>query len=145
MNFVKKYHIMLVEDNTGDILLAQEAFKRHPEYDLTIKSDGNEAVDYLLHYAGNKNDPMPDLILLDLGLPGKRGEEVLNTIKQNDKLKKIPVIILSTQDDQEVVNAVYHLQSNCFVLKPDNIDGYFRVIDTIDTFWFKTVRLPDHA
>jgi len=138
----KKFKIMLVEDNQGDVWLAKEAFGRYENYEINVKSDGEEAIDYLLNVVLRNTESLPDLVLLDLNLPKKSGEEVLSVMKSNRILRLIPVVVMSTDDSPSMVNRVYELQTNCFIVKPVNVEDYFRVIDVIDKFWFKTVRLP---
>ncbi|MCD6117846.1 response regulator [bacterium] len=137
-----KYNILLVEDNEGDIWLAKEAFGRYRNYEITVQSNGNEAIEYLLKRVAENPELSPDLIFLDLNLPGKNGWEILEIIKNNRTLRLIPVIIMSTDDSRASVNMVYDLHANCFIVKPVDVEEYFKIIDTIDRFWFKTVRLP---
>ena len=132
--------ILLVEDNAADVRLTVEALKdaRVPNR-LHVARDGVEALRMLKDETGAT--PRPDLILLDLNLPRKDGREVLQEIKQDDALRHIPVVILSTsQADQDVAES-YRLRANAFVTKPVEIDQFFQVVRAMDLFWLATVQL----
>lgn len=148
MNFQKdgKEHprILLVEDNKGDIRLTQEALK---ESDLNIKldivNDGEQALDFLFRRNGYSAALPPHIILLDLNLPKKTGLEVLEELKKHDTLKTIPIILLTTSDSKHDVSKAYNLHVNCYIIKPVDFEDFLRVIKSVETYWFKTVRLPD--
>ena len=132
--------ILLVEDNAADVRLTVEALKdaRVPNR-LHVARDGVEALRMLKDETGAT--PRPDLILLDLNLPRKDGREVLQEIKQDDTLRHIPVVILSTsQADQDVAES-YRLRANAFVTKPAEIDQFFAAVRSLEQFWLDVARL----
>ena len=135
--------ILLVEDNPGDILLTIEAFKecRH-EHNIFAVKDGVEALKYLRREEKYKDSIAPDIILLDLNLPRKDGREVLAEIKTDEKLKSIPVIILSTSKSEKDILMSYELKANCYITKPVELENFIKVITSIEKFWFNTVKLP---
>jgi two-component system response regulator len=132
--------ILLVEDNPADVRLTQEAFKdaRVPNR-LHVARDGVEALSMLRDATGAV--PRPDLILLDLNLPRKDGREVLEDIKQDETLRHIPVVILSTSQSEQDIARSYRLGANAFVTKPVDIDRFFEVIRSLEQFWLDTARL----
>lgn len=135
--------ILLVEDNPGDILLTMEAFKECAQkHNITPIKDGVEAVKYLKKQEKYKDAVTPDIILLDLNLPKKDGREVLYEIKADEKLKQIPVIILSTSKNENDIIKSYDLNANCYISKPVELENFINIITEIENFWFKTVKLP---
>lgn len=141
---VKMKNILLVEDNPGDIRLTQEALKEAKiEHRLFIVKDGEQALDYLKGtYPQREEQPIPDLILLDLNLPRRSGKEVLKEIKEDKRLRTIPVIVLSTSDAPSDVLESYQLHANCFITKPADINQFIRIVSLIQQFWFQAVQLP---
>jgi CheY-like chemotaxis protein len=130
--------ILLVEDNEGDIVLTQEALKDGKiKNNITIARDGQEALDWL-----DSGVPLPDLILLDINLPKLNGLEVLTSIKTEPRLKSIPVIMLSTSDEQNDIMSSYNNYANCFITKPVDFNRFIDVVRTIETFWISIVKLP---
>lgn len=139
----QNYDILLVEDNLGDILLTQEAFKRSQvSVDIHSVMDGEQAIDYLNREGEFVTATVPDLVLLDLNLPKKNGKEVLKFIKTDDKLKTIPVIILSTSTSRCDVQKVYELAANSYVNKPVDFNAFINVVQIIENFWLKIALLP---
>jgi two-component system, chemotaxis family, response regulator Rcp1 len=135
--------ILLVEDNPADVGLVQEAFDDgRLQYELDVASDGVAALNYLRHTGVFRSAPEPDLILLDLNLPRKDGREVLSEIKADPHLRKIPVIILTTSDDEADVHRAYGLHANCYLTKPVDFDDFLRKVRSIEEFWLTFVRLP---
>lgn len=135
--------ILLVEDNPGDIRLTQEALKESTVGNtLHVVKDGVEAIDFLRKKGRYSASPNPDIILLDLNLPRKDGREVLAEIKADDRLKLIPVIILTTSDAEQDILKSYTLHANCFITKPVDLDQFIFIIRQIETFWFNVVKLP---
>ena len=134
------FDILLVEDNPADVRLTQEAFKdaRVPNR-LHVARDGVEALGMLRDATGAV--PRPDLILLDLNLPRKDGREVLQDIKQDEALRHIPVVVLSTSHSEHDVARSYRLGANAFVTKPVDVDRFFQVIRALEQFWLDTARL----
>jgi two-component system, chemotaxis family, response regulator Rcp1 len=136
--------ILLVEDNEGDARLTLEAFKEGKVMNnLTVVRDGVEALAYLRHEGQYAGATQPDLILLDLNLPRKDGREVLAEIKDDEHLKRIPVVVLTTSGAQEDVAKAYGSHANCYVTKPVDLDQFLRVIQSIETFWLSLVKLPE--
>ncbi|MEO0685453.1 MAG: response regulator [Cyanobacteria bacterium J06649_11] len=136
--------IFLVEDNKADVRLIQEAFKNSslPHEMLTVR-DGMEAMAFLNREGEYHNAPRPDLILLDLNLPKKDGREVLAEIKSNSKLKRIPVIVLTTSHNEDDIFQSYDLHVNCYITKSRNISQLFKIVKRIEDFWLETVTLPN--
>lgn len=135
--------ILLVEDNPGDVRLTKEALKEGKvANNLHVAMDGVEALAFLRREGDYSDKPRPDLILLDLNLPKKDGREVLEEIKNDEKLKKIPVVILTTSQDEADVLKTYKLHANCFITKPVDLDQFITVVRSIEDFWLTLVKLP---
>ncbi|HWT83277.1 MAG TPA: response regulator [Candidatus Methylomirabilis sp.] len=135
--------ILLVEDNPGDTLLTREAFKECKlQNAMHHVDDGVEAMAFLRREGPYADRPRPDLILLDLNLPRMDGREVLAEIKRDEQLKHIPVIILTTSDDERDVLKAYNLHANCFITKPISLERFLGVVRSIEEFWLTIVRLP---
>jgi two-component system, chemotaxis family, response regulator Rcp1 len=131
--------ILLVEDNEGDIILTQEALKDGKiKNHIIIARDGIEALSLL-----DSAHPLPDLILLDINLPKLNGLEVLTAIKTDPRLKFIPVIMLSTSDEQNDILTSYNNYANCFITKPVGFNRFIEVVRTIEAFWISIVKLPN--
>ena len=109
---------------------------------LDAVEDGEEALAYLRRRHPYTDAPRPDLIFLDLNLPRKDGREVLSEIKQDDKLRRIPVVVLTTSEAERDISRVYELHANCYVKKPTDLDEYMEVIRACENFWLHVVRLP---
>ena len=140
---VAPVEILLVEDNPGDHRLTTEAMHEGKVYNnLHWAKDGVEALDFLKRRGKFANAPRPDIILLDLNLPKKDGREVLSEIKQDDDLRSIPVVILTTSQAEEDVLRSYDLHANCYVTKPVDLDKFIVVVQSIDRFWLNVVTLP---
>jgi CheY-like chemotaxis protein len=138
--------ILLVEDNLGDVRLTREAFKESKLLNaLHHVEDGVEAMAFLRREGAYAAAPRPDLILLDLNLPRMDGREVLAAIKQDEELKRIPVIILTTSVDEQDVLRAYHLHANCFITKPIALERFLEVARSIEEFWLTIVRLPPNG
>ena len=135
--------ILLVEDNLADVRLAQEALKEiQAPHRLTVARDGVAAEELLSEPAPGTGALRPDLILLDLNLPRKDGRELLEMIKANPQLRRIPVIILTTSCAHDDVVAAYDLNANAFVRKPMSVDSFVELIRAIDAFWLRSAVLP---
>lgn len=135
--------ILLVEDNPGDVRLTQEVLldgkiNNH----LSVVGDGVKAIAFLQQVPPYENAPHPDLILLDLNLPKRGGQEVLEVIKADDRLKRIPVVILTTSLAEEDIIRAYELHANCYIAKPIDLDQFIKVIKSIEEFWLTIVKLP---
>ena len=135
--------LLLVEDNPGDVRLTREAFKQgRIDNDLHTVSDGSDALDFL-HQRGEYEDaPRPDLVLLDLNLPRKDGEEVLADLKDDSELQSIPVIILTSSRAEEDIARSYELHANAYLTKPVDPDEFIETIREIEEFWLSVMRLP---
>jgi len=143
---VRPVQILLVEDNPGDVGLTIEALKEATVLNkLTVVKDGIEALSLLRRQGQHAHAARPDLILLDLNLPKKDGREVLAEIKADDNLKRIPVIVLTTsQNEQDVVKS-YNLHANCYITKPLDLDQFIKVVKSIEDFWLGIVVLPKNG
>jgi chemotaxis family two-component system response regulator Rcp1 len=138
--------ILLVEDNPGDERLTREALKEGKVYsNLHWVKDGVEAMDFLRRQGKYKDVPRPDIILLDLNLPKKDGREVLQDIKNDADLKRIPVVVLTTSKAEEDVLRTYNLHANCYVTKPVDLEKFIVVVKSIDVFWLTVVTLPPNG
>ena len=135
--------ILLVEDNLGDIRLTQEALKDSQlRNNLSVVQDGVQALTFLRREGNYTGAPRPDIILLDLNLPRKDGREVLAEIKEDARLKRIPVVVLTTSDDEKDILVSYDLHANCYITKPVDLNRFVDIIKTIEGFWFRVVQLP---
>ena len=143
MNNPKPIEILLVEDNAGDARLAKEALRdARVRNNLNWVADGVDAMSYLRREGPFNAAVRPDLILLDLNLPRKDGREVLSEIKTDLAFKNIPVVILTTSQAEEDIQRAYHLNANCYISKPVDLDHFMRVVRTIEDFWLTIVKLP---
>jgi two-component system, chemotaxis family, response regulator Rcp1 len=135
--------ILLVEDNPGDVRLTMEALKEAKLLNIINHvSDGVEALAYLRQEGKYANATRPDLVLLDLNLPKKDGREVLQAVKSDPNLRRIPVVILTTSRAEQDILKAYNLHANCYITKPVDLDQFIKVAKSIDDFWFTMVRLP---
>lgn len=138
--------ILMVEDNPGDVRLIREFFRDSLiEVRLHEAVDGVEAMRFLRGDGGYAEAPRPDLILLDLNLPRMDGREVLAQIKQDDRLKAIPTIILTSSDAQADIVRSYELQANCYVCKPIELDAFESLMRSISDFWLTKVQFPSRG
>jgi CheY-like chemotaxis protein len=139
----KPIEILLVEDNPADVRLTQEALKEGKvRNNLFVARDGVEALEFLRRQGPHANASKPDLILLDLNLPRKDGREVLADIKNDDTLRSIPVVVLTTSSAEADILKSYNLHANCYITKPVDLEQFVQVIKSIDDFWLTVVRLP---
>jgi two-component system, chemotaxis family, response regulator Rcp1 len=139
----KMIEILLVEDNPGDVRLTKEAMKEGKIVNrIHVACDGVEALDFLYRRGEFAEAPKPDLILLDLNLPRKDGREVLAEIKQDPRLKSIPVVILTTSEAEQDIVKTYELHANCYLTKPVDLEQFILVSKMIKDFWFSLVKLP---
>ena len=135
--------VLLVEDSPGDVRLTQEAFRdADPTIDLRIAVDGVDAMAFLKREGDHAGAPRPDFILLDLNLPRMDGREVLAHIKEDDDLKTIPTVILTTSDAEADILTSYQLQANCYLSKPVQLEEFEGLVKSINDFWLTKVRLP---
>ena len=135
--------ILLVEDSPADILLTREAFAQNKIVNaIHVVEDGIEALDFLYRRGKYTSAPRPDLILLDLNLPRKNGQEVLAEVKADPDLRPIPVVVLTTSNAEEDILKAYDLNANCYVVKPVGFDNFMKAMQSIRHFWFSVVTLP---
>jgi chemotaxis family two-component system response regulator Rcp1 len=137
--------LLLVEDSPSDVFLTKQALKAaQQEINLSVVTDGVEALAFLKQQGKYANAPRPKLIFLDLNMPRKDGRELLAEIKNDEDLKCIPVIVLTSSNaDQDLLQA-YGLHANCYIVKPATFAEFKEIIERIETFWFNTVILPSH-
>ena len=142
LNIVKVVKMLVVEDSASDVRLLREAL-RDSSVNVLIQwaSDLNDAWTHL-DQCRQEGGPYPDLIILDLNLPGANGRELLQQIKSDPELRKLPVIIMTSSADEDDIEAAYRLNANCFVRKPRDLYEYERVVHGLEEFWFGTVTLP---
>jgi two-component system, chemotaxis family, response regulator Rcp1 len=139
----KEIEVLLVEDNPGDVRLTIEALKDGKVHNhLNVAWDGEEALAFLRRQGPYAQAPRPDLILLDLNLPKKDGREVLLEIKQEEDMKRIPVIVLTTSTAEKDIFKAYGLHANCYINKPVDFDEFINTVRSIEEFWFSIVKLP---
>jgi CheY-like chemotaxis protein len=138
--------VLLVEDSPGDVRLTREALKDAKMHiSLNVVCDGAEAMAYLRREKTYAEAPRPDLILLDLNLPKKDGRDVLKEIKESETLKSIPVVILTTSASPADIERSYKLHANCYITKPVDLQGFIKVVRSIDNFWLSIVKLPGES
>lgn len=136
--------ILLVDDSPTDVMIAKEALSlstvKNPVH---VVSDGDEALDFLYRRGKHSDAPRPGLILLDLNLPRRSGQEVLATIKTDDNLKSIPVVVLTTSHAQSDIQKSYRLHANSYITKPVDFDQLAKVVQANQHYWFQMVTLPE--
>jgi len=139
----KPVNILLVEDSPTDIDLTREGLEMGKlANNLTVLEDGQQALDFLRRKGAYSDAERPDLILLDLNLPGKDGREVLEEIKNDPELMSIPVVVLTSSKAEEDISRSYKLHANCYISKPVNFSRFVEVVKGIEDFWFSIVKLP---
>src|SRR5580698_1633308 len=138
--------VLLVEDSPGDVRLTQEAFREaNRAIRLHVASDGVEAMAFLKKQGPHAHAPRPHLILLDLNLPKMDGREVLAHIKEDEQLKTIPTVILTTSEAEGDILTSYKLQANCYLTKPVQLDEFEAIVRSINDFWLTKVQLPQQV
>lgn len=136
--------ILLIEDNEGDIVLTIQALKdAHLNNELTVIKNGEEAILYLQQLKEEMYDKIPDLIFLDLNLPKVSGQEVLVQIKNDDVLKLIPVLVLTTSESDKDIMDAYRHYANCYITKPTDFQKFIDAMNMVKMFWFDIVQLPN--
>ena len=142
--YFKPIEILLVEDNPGDVRLTRESlYDARIHNNMIVASDGLEAMACLRREGQYADAIRPDLILLDLNLPRMNGFEVLNEIKEDPKLKRIPVVVLTTSQAEQDIIQSYNLYANAYVTKPVDLEQFVRVLKSIEDFWLEIVKLPN--
>jgi len=133
----------MAEDNPGDVTLTRKALEEGKlANNLHVVNDGVEAIAYLNGEGEYADRPRPDLILLDLNMPRKDGREVLEDIKSDDDLKRIPVVVLTSSEAEEDVAKSYELHANAYLTKPIDFDGFLEIVGSLEEFWLEVVKLP---
>lgn len=135
--------ILLVEDNPGDVRLTQEAFKEGMlRNNLHVVMDGEEAMDFLKKRGKHAQAPRPDLVLLDLNLPKMNGREVLAAVKADTDLKRIPVVVLTTSQDETDIIESYRQFASSYIVKPVSMEKFIKVVSSFKQYWLSVVKLP---
>jgi chemotaxis family two-component system response regulator Rcp1 len=138
--------VLLVEDSPGDVRLTQEVFREaNRSIHLHVAVDGVEAMAFLRHEGAHAHAPRPDMILLDLNLPKMDGREVLALIKEDESLKSIPTVILTTSESEVDIVKSYQLHANSYLNKPVQLEAFEDLVKTINEFWLVNARLPKHT
>jgi two-component system, chemotaxis family, response regulator Rcp1 len=136
-------HILMVEDDPADVRLTREALKNKKVLTtMETVPDGVEAMAYLRRQGAYADKPRPDMILLDLNMPRMDGREVLAELQKDSKLRRIPVIVLTTSEGEEDILCAYDMNANCYITKPVDWKQFIRVVELIEDFWLTVVRLP---
>ena len=142
----KPIEVLLVEDDPGDVLMTREAFQDYKiANNLTVVSNGEDALHYLRKEGEFSGVPAPELVLLDLNIPRRDGREVLREINGDPELRRIPVVVLTTSDAEEDVLSSYDLHANAYVRKPVDFDQFVKAVRAIDDFFISVVRLPGRS
>ena len=140
---INPVEILLVEDNEDDVVLTQQGLRYgNILNNLHVARDGVEAMQFVRGEPPFEGMPRPDLILLDLNLPRKDGRDVLIELKNDEKLRTIPVVVLTTSQEEEDIEQVYRLYANSFLTKPVDFDSFVDMVKTASNYWFSLVRLP---
>jgi CheY-like chemotaxis protein len=135
--------VLLVEDNAGDARLTREAFRdANRAIRLHVAADGAGAMNFLRNEGEHVGAPRPDLILLDLNLPRMNGHEILGNIKEDEDLKAIPTVILTTSVAEADIRKSYQLHANCYLSKPVRLEAFESLVKSINDFWLTTATLP---
>ena len=142
----RQFHVLLVEDNLAEARLAQEALKEGKlSHSVDHVSNGDDALAYLRREGPYRDSPCPDLILLDLNLPRRSGHDVLRTVKSDEWLRRIPVVILTTSSHEDDIRLAYQNNANCYITKPIDLDQFIDSLKMVSSFWFNLVQLPPNG
>ena len=140
----KTVEILLAEDNPGDVMLTKKALEQGKlANNLNVVTDGVEALEYLRQEGEYADRPRPDLVLLDLNMPRKDGQDVLKELQADDDLCRIPVVVLTSSESEEDIARSYELNANAYLTKPVDFDGFIEIVNRMENFWFKVVKLPE--
>ncbi len=143
---VRPIEILLVEDNPADVRLTVEGLKEAKVANkLHAIMDGRKALDFLFHRGEYVDAPRPDVVLLDLNLPGVDGRTILKQIKEDPILRVIPVFVITSSEAEADIIKSYEFHANCFISKPIDFEGFLKVVHSIEDFWFEVVKLPPVA
>jgi CheY-like chemotaxis protein len=140
---IRPIHILLAEDNPADVRLTQEALKEGKvQNTLSVVPDGVETLAFLRREGEHAEASRPDLLLLDLNMPRMDGREVLEEIKADPELRRMPVVVLTTSRSEEDILRAYDNYCNCYIQKPVDLDKFLEVVQAIEDFWLSIVKLP---
>jgi len=136
--------ILLAEDNPGDVTLTKKALEQGKlANNLHVTTDGVDALEFLRQEGEYEDALRPDLVLLDLNMPRKDGEDVLEAMQADDSLSRIPVVVLTSSESEEDIAKSYDLNANAYLTKPVDFDGFVDIVNRMDNFWFQVVKLPE--
>ena len=137
--------ILLAEDNPGDVTLTKKALEEGKlANNLHVTTDGVDALEFLRQEGEYEDAPRPDLVLLDLNMPRKDGEDVLKEMQADDRLSRIPVVVLTSSESEEDIAKSYELNANAYLTKPVDFDGFVEIVNRMEEFWFQVVKLPEY-
>ena len=140
----KPVEVLLAEDNPGDVKLTKKALEQGKlANNLHVATDGVEALQFLRQEGEYADEPRPDLILLDLNMPRKDGQDVLKELQEDPDLRRIPVVVLTSSESEEDIAKSYELNANAYLTKPVDFDGFIEIVNRMENFWFKVVKLPE--
>ena len=140
---MRTFEILLVEDSPSYVSLMKEALEESQvPTNLSVAMDGTEALAFVRRENKYAYAPRPDLILLDLNLPRKKGHKVLEEIKNDPLLKRIPVVIFTISSSEQDILRSYDLHANCYIIKPMDLERFIEIVNSTINFWSKTVKLP---
>ena len=140
----KPVEVLLAEDNPGDVMLTKKALEQGKlANNLHVATDGVEALQFLRQEGEYSDEPRPDLVLLDLNMPRKDGQDVLKELKDDPDLRRIPVVVLTSSESEEDIAKSYELNANAYLTKPVDFDGFIEIVNRMENFWFKVVKLPE--
>ena len=140
---VEPLRILVVEDNPADVLLVKRALAQHePDASVEVVRDGSEALAYLRHEGEYANSPKPSVVLLDLNLPRMSGHEVLAELREDEKLRSLPVIILTSSDDPRDIGRSYDLGARSYMTKRPELDAFLTCMGAFSKFWLQAATLP---
>jgi CheY-like chemotaxis protein len=144
VNIDKPVEILLAEDNPGDVMLTRKALEQGKlANNLHVTTDGVDALEFLRQDGEYEDAPRPDLLLLDLNMPRKDGQEVLEELRADDELRRIPVVVLTSSESEEDIVRSYELNANAYLTKPVDFDGFVEIVNRLENFWFQVVKFPE--
>lgn len=139
----RPFHVLMIEDNPGDARLAMEALRdSQVRITMTVVEDGVEAMELLRREGQHKSASVPDVIILDLNLPRKDGREVLAEAKADERLARIPIVVLTSSRAEQDILRAYDLGANCYITKPVDLEEFLRVVKSVAEFWLTVAELP---
>jgi CheY-like chemotaxis protein len=144
VNIDKPVEILLAEDNPGDVMLTRKALEQGKlANNLHVTTDGVDALEFLRQDGEYEDAPRPDLILLDLNMPRTDRQEVLEELRADDELRRIPVVVLTSSESEEDIVRSYELNANAYLTKPVDFDGFVEIVNRLENFWFQVVKFPE--